>query len=141
MRGSTRMATLLWFPAVRARVSGVPLTGTDCTWFSLTVMPAGAVQLSVYTPGCGPLDLTCKLVGPGILDVAVTAGVVMAVVRVATTAPSTVGVPVAVGLPPSTVGVPVGVAVAVGPPLIPWSVGAAPAALAKNKPSSSSGRI
>src|SRR5258707_4618156 len=83
MRGSTRKITPFWFPAARTRGSGVPLAGILCTRYSRTVLPAGGVQLSVYVPGCGPVDTTWRLVGPGKLGVLVPVGVAVAVIRAA----------------------------------------------------------
>jgi hypothetical protein len=90
-----------------------------CTRYSSTVSPAGGVQLSVYVPGCGPLDATCRLVGPGMLGVVVPVGVTAAVVTVAAGALGVAAVPIGVGLRAGPVGVLVGVVVAVGTPLGP----------------------
>src|SRR4051794_40853602 len=128
MAGSTRIATPVWLPGALARGTGVPLAGTDCTRYSRIVTPAGAVQVSVNVPACGPLETTCRLVGAGMLDVGVTVGVavcrdaVLALVgvtdveRVGDTAAlpaAPVGVPVGVPLPAAPGAAPVGVALGV----------------------------
>src|SRR5436309_8324812 len=105
MPGSTRTSTPAWFPAARTRGSGVPLAGMLWTRYSSTVRPAGGVQLSVYVPGCGPLDATCRLVGPGRLGVVVLIGVAVAVVREAAAALAAAAVPVRGGLRAGPVGV------------------------------------
>src|SRR3954452_11796192 len=113
MRGSARTTALLWFPAVRARISGVPLAGTLCTRFSVIVMPTGGVQLTVYMPGCGPLDFTWRLVGPATLGVVVPADELVVTVRMAVPTPGTASVLVAVGPPTRPMRVLVGISVAV----------------------------
>jgi hypothetical protein len=71
MAGSPRKTTVFWLPGARIRTRESPSAVISRSRYSVTVSLPGASQVSVYIPGCGPLETTRRFAGARMLGVAV----------------------------------------------------------------------
>src|ERR671933_226576 len=85
MAGSPRNTAVVWLPGTRRSTRDSPSAPTSRRRYSVTVSLPDGSQVSVYMPGCGPLEATRRFAGGRMPGVAVGVAV------------GTPGVPVAVG--------------------------------------------
>lgn|SRR5581483_600810 len=71
MAGSPRKTIVFWLPGARVNTRESPSAVTSRSRYSVTVSLPGASQVSVYIPGCGPLERTRRFAGARMLGVAV----------------------------------------------------------------------
>src|SRR5919199_3496646 len=71
MAGSPRNTAVVWLPGTRRSSRVSPSAPTSRRRYSVTVSLPDGSQVSVYMPGCGPLESTRRFAGERTLVVAV----------------------------------------------------------------------